>query len=94
MRVRKTPRRTIAFHDFYCCESVQSQGFSAFVGASHRSLARAGDRWLVQTNGRTAFVGGAEESDLPTQMPDGPRFPATTADATGRDPTEAAKAKS
>jgi hypothetical protein len=73
IRVRKTPGRTIVFHHFWCCEFVQSLGFSAFVGASHRSLARAGDRWLVQTNGRTAFVGGAGESDLPTQMPDGPK---------------------
>ena len=73
IRVRKTPGRTIVFHHFWCCEFVQSLGFSAFVGASHRSLARAGDRWLVQTNGRTAFVGGAGESDPPTQMPDGPQ---------------------
>jgi hypothetical protein len=46
--------------------------FSAVVGASHRLLARAGDRWLVQTNGRTAFVDGVAESGLHTQIPEEP----------------------
>ena len=47
IQVRKTPGRTIVFHHFWCCEFVQSLGFSAFVG-------------------------GAGDSGLPTQIPEGP----------------------
>jgi len=53
------------------CTTLRNKPASCLTARQHLDSLRV-RRWLVQTNDKTAFAGGAGESGLPTEIPEGP----------------------